>query len=78
MRIASPAVDYTAMSCSVNITLQPASQMVPIPTSMLVNDGMILTLYGMSVHFWGMRSISDAVNYSTFPVAVPTRSFVAE
>ena len=78
VRIASPAGEYTVMSCSMNTNLQIASQMSPIPTRVLVKDSMIWYLHDMSAPFWGMGSISNDVDNSTLPVAVPTHSFVAK
>ena len=65
-------------SCSVNMTVQPESQMGPIPTSLLVKNGMMCPSHGMSLPHWGIGSVAVAVDDTTRPLEVDTCSFIAE
>ena len=78
MRIGSPTGEYTITSCSVNVTLQTASHMGPILTSVFENKGMIWPSHGMAAPYWDTGIVAVAIDNYTCLVAIPTRSLGEE
>ena len=72
VRIGLPPGDNTVTSFLVNKTVQSASHMGPTPTSVLVKDGMMYLLAGISTAKCRIGSVAVAEDRSTCPVAVHT------
>ena len=72
-----PLAEYTVTSFEVNVTVQPASQIGPMPANLFVKLGMICPSQGMSWHCCVMGSIDVADNDTTCPFSVTTCIFGA-
>ena len=77
VRKGSHFAEYTVTSFEVNVTVQPTSQIGPLPTNLFVKVGMICPSQGMSWPCCSMSSVAVADDATTFPLAVPTRIFGA-
>ena len=77
VRMGRPLADHTVTSFDVNVTVQPALQIGPIPTNVFVKVGMIFPPQGTSWPCCGMGSVVVADDYTTCPLAVPTCIFGA-
>ena len=67
-----PPGENNVTSCLANKTVQSASHMSPTPTLVLLKDGMMYPVVGVSVVNCGIGSVAVAENHSAFPVAVTT------
>ena len=77
VRIGLPPAENTVTSCLANKTVQSALYMGPIPTRVLVEDGMMYLVVGKSAANYGIGSVAVSDNLSTYTVAVPTLIFGA-
>ena len=68
---------YTMTASLVNSTRQSASQILPIPKRVCLNDGMTWPVLGKAAGSIGMLSSAVPVDCCTCPVAVPTLIFGA-
>ena len=63
--------EYNVASFEVNVTVQPTSQIGPIPTNLFVKIGMICQSHVMPWPCCGIGIISVSDNDTTSPLAVP-------
>ena len=75
VRMGLPSGENTVTSCFANNTVQSASQIVPTPTRVLVNDGMMYPVFRKSASNCRIGSETVANELSTCPVAVPAQIF---
>ena len=69
---------YTTTASLVITTLQSASQILPIPRRVCLNDGITWPFVGKLAGREGRLSSDVPVDSCTFPVAVPTLTFGAD
>ena len=72
VRMGRPLAEYTVTSFEVNMTVQPASQIGPMPTNVFAKVGMICPSQGMSWPCCSMGSIAVADDDTTCTLAVTT------
>ena len=77
VRIGVPCGLYTVTSCLENVTVQSASHMGSSPIRVCLKDGMTCPMVGKAWASCGMGRLAVATDRSTWPLAVPTRTWGA-
>ena len=63
---------YTTTDCFVNTTVKSASQMLPIPINVCLNNGTTWPVRWKSDGRWSKLNILMPIDVCTWPVDVPT------